>query len=32
MHFWRDLWPELSALLVLIAMAAGLFLMYLVIR
>ena len=32
MHFWRDLWPELSVLLVLIAMAAGLFLTYLVTR
>jgi hypothetical protein len=32
MHFWRDLWPELPVLLVLIAMAAGLFLTYLVTR
>jgi hypothetical protein len=24
MQFWRDLWPELSVLLVLIAMAGGL--------
>lgn len=26
MHIWRDLWPELSVLLVLIAMAGVIFL------
>lgn len=28
MHIWRDMWPELSVLLVLIAMAGGLFLTF----
>jgi hypothetical protein len=28
MRFWRDLWPELSVLLVLIAMAAAQFLTF----
>jgi hypothetical protein len=32
MHFWRDMWPEFSVLLVLIAMAAGLFLTVLLTR
>jgi hypothetical protein len=32
MHFWRDMWPELSVLLVLIAMAGGLALTVLLTR
>ena len=32
MHIWRDTWPELSVLLVLIAMAGGLFLTFLLTR
>jgi hypothetical protein len=32
MHFWRDMWPELLVLLVLIAMAGGLVLMFFLTR
>jgi hypothetical protein len=32
MHIWRDNWPELSVLLVLIAMAGGLFLTFFLTR
>lgn len=28
MHIWRDVWPELSVLLVLIAMVGGLILTF----
>ncbi len=28
MHIWRDVWPELSVLLVLIAMVSGLVLTF----
>lgn len=28
MHIWRDIWPELSVLLVLIAMASVVFLTF----
>lgn len=32
MHFWRDTWPEVSVLFVLIAMAGGLVLTYFLTR
>lgn len=32
MHIWRDTWPELSVLLVLIAMVGGLFLTFVLTR